>query len=90
MDELADSQPRLGTHKRSVIADAFPALRPDQVTADALDRITAGARCAAPLPEAVHPPPQPHTSILQAERQVKILVFVAALAAWAYFFHAAS
>lgn len=89
MDDFAHKQPRLGAHTLPVIADPFPASLSERATADTGHRISADARSAGPMPSAVHaPPPRPHTSILQAERQAKLLVFVAALAAGAYFFHA--
>lgn len=90
MDDIADSQPRLGTGELTAIGDAFPALLPDRETVGERERLPAGARPVVPMPGAGHAPSlRPPTSILQAERQAKIVVFVAALAALAYFFHTA-
>lgn len=89
MDDIVDGQPRLGAGELAAIGDAFPALLPDRETAGERERPPAGARPVVPMPDAGHAPsPRPPTSIPQAERQAKIVVFVVALAALAYFFHA--
>ncbi|GAB3472408.1 hypothetical protein GCM10027321_45410 [Massilia terrae] len=85
MEQIADRRRRIGSNEVLEVDDAVPPLpyrqeKPGKSECNVAVRTSAGPRMADQAP-----PLRKHTSILQAERQAKIIVLTTALVAWAYF-----